>query len=174
MNAPPPASAPVGLESCAFEVGGHCFAIPSSCVAEVLHARNVTPVPLATEAVAGLIHLRGRIVPVIDMRRRLGLDATFTADGGLIVVRLQDDWYALLVDKVLDVGLIPTDRVEPPSGSPSEPAADARTGVFAAEDRLVHLLDPQRIVNALLRPRTSPTTRTPTTKQGAAHVGTNR
>lgn len=166
----PPAASTVDLDACAFLVGGHCFAVPSSLVAEVLHAGVLTPVPLATDAVAGLIHLRGQIVPVIDMRRRLGLGEGLTPGSDLLVVRLSDDHYALLVDEVLDVDRIPTDRIEPPSGSLIEPAADPRTGVFAGEDRLVHLLDPQRIVHPLLRPRASPAAKPPIHRHGASHV----
>lgn len=173
MNIASPATAPIDLDACAFLVGGHCFAVPSSLVAEVLHAGSLTPVPLAIDAVAGLIHLRGQIVPVIDMRRRLGLGEGLAAGSDLLVVRLGGDHYALLVDEVLDVNRIPTDQVEPPSGSLIEPAADPRTGVFAAEDRLVHLLDPQRIVHSLLRPRVSPAARPTVHKQGTSHVGTD-
>lgn len=165
-----PAAAPVDLTACTFLVGGHCFAVLSSLVAEVLRAGIVTPVPLATDAVAGLIPLRGRIVPVIDMRRRLGLGAAATADGDLLVVRLGDDHCALLVDEVLDVDRIPTDRIEPPSGCLVDPVADPRTGVFADEDRLVHLLDPQRIVQTLVRPRVAPAAKPPIHRHGAPHV----
>lgn len=165
-----PASSSRDLDACAFLVGGHCFAVPSSLVAEVLHVGILTPVPLATDAVAGLIHLRGQIVPVIDMRRRLGLGESITEGSDLLVVRLGDDHYALLVDEVLDVDRIPTDHIEPPSGSLIEPAADPRTGVFAGEDRLVHLLDPQRIVHSLLRPRASPAAKSPLHRHGPSNV----
>jgi purine-binding chemotaxis protein CheW len=164
---------PHDLEVCEFLVGGHCFAVPSSLVAEVLHAGSLTPVPLAADAIAGLIHLRGQIVPVIDMQRRLGLGDGIASGGGLLVVRLGDDHYALRVDEVLDVDHLPTDRIEPPSGSLIDPAADPRTGVFPGEERLVHLLDPQRIVHSLLRPRVSPANRSSAHKQGSSHVGTD-
>jgi purine-binding chemotaxis protein CheW len=164
-------TSPHDLEVCEFLVGCHCFAVPSSLVAEVLHAGGLTPVPLAAEAIAGLIHLRGQIVPVIDMQRRLGLGDGITIRGGLLVVRLGDDLYALWVDEVLDVHRLPTDRIEPPSGNLIDQAADPRTGVFADEERLVHLLDPQRIVHSLLRPRVSPAARPSAHKQGPLHVG---
>ncbi len=155
-----PAKSPTDLEVCGFLVGGHCFAVPSSFVSEVLHASGITSVPLAIDAVAGLLHLRGQIVPVIDMQRRLGLGDGIAAGGGLLVVRLEGDCYALRVDEVLDVEQIPMDSIEPPSGSRIDPATDPRTGVFAGETWLVHLLDPQRIVVPLLRQRVSPAAKT--------------
>jgi len=51
------------LDACSFRVASHCFAVDSGCVAEVLHSAKLTPVPLAPEAIAGLLPLRGTIVP---------------------------------------------------------------------------------------------------------------
>ena len=171
MNVAALPTSPHDLEVCEFLVGGHCFAVPSSLIAEVLHAGGLTPVPLTADAIAGLIHLRGQIVPVIDMQRRLGLGDGIAAGGVLLVVRLGDDHYALRVDEVLDVDSLPAGRIEPPSGSLIDPAADPRTGVFAGDARLVHLLDPQRIVHSLMRPRASPAVRPSAHKQGSSHVG---
>lgn len=162
-----PTPSPATLDACGFLVGSHRFAIPSSSVAEVLHATGLTAVPLAPDVIAGLIHLRGRIVPVIDMRRRLAIAGEAQDARDLLVMRLHDDLYALLVDEVLDVEAIPADHLEPPSGTLADPVNDPRTGVFAAAGWLVHLLDPQRIVQSLLRPRTSPVH-----KHGASHVAT--
>jgi chemotaxis signal transduction protein len=92
------------LDACSFRVATHCFAVDSGCVAEVLHSAKLTPVPLAPEAIAGLLHLRGTIVPVIDLGHRLGLPSTEAGSGRTnLVLRLGDDCYSLLVDDVLDV-----------------------------------------------------------------------
>jgi len=139
---------------CCFNVGANCFAVASTGVAEVLRDGTITRVPHAPEAVVGLIHLRGRIVPVIDMRRRLGLAAATSPHRGThLVLRLQDDWYSLLVDEMLEVIEVSDYDIEHPSRAASESAYDAVTGVYADEGRLVHFLDPQRIVHALARQR---------------------
>lgn len=145
-------TAPPARDVCAFRVGGHRFAVASAGVAEVLHSAALTPVPLAPEAIVGLLHLRGRIVPVIDVRRRLGLPAGAGVATTHLVIRIGDDWYSLLVDEVLDVQAIPEDRIE----RPANPAADAVTGVFADTDQLLHLVDPERVVQALHRHKTIP------------------
>lgn len=145
---------------CEFRVGGHSFAIDSEGVAEVLHSAALTPVPLAPEAIVGLLHLRGRIVPVIDMRRRLELSAApGAAAPAHLVVRRAEDWYSLLVDEVLDVHAIPRAGIEPHASSVGDAAADAVTGVFACPDRLIHILDPERVVQAIHRQRTPPLVR---------------
>jgi purine-binding chemotaxis protein CheW len=152
---------------CCFLVGDDCFAVGSDGVAEVLRDGRITHVPHAPEAVLGLIHLRGRIVPVIDMRRRLGLNATEPPAGRThLVLRLHDDWYSLLVDEMLDVIEVAEDAIEHPSKPSADSAHDAVTGVYAGADRLVHFLDPQRIVHSLARQR-EPFLQ----KQGASHGG---
>ena len=152
---------------CCFVVGSDCFAVASIGVAEVLRDGKLTRVPHAPEAVIGLVHLRGRIVPVIDMRRRLGLPAAESSIGGThLVLSLLDEWYSLLVDEMLDVIEVADDAIEPPSRAASESSHDAVAGVYADADRLVHFLDPQRIVQSLVRQR-EPFLQ----KQGASHGG---
>ena len=142
--------------SCVFRVGEHRFAVDADHVAEVIHTASLTPVPLAPEAIAGLLHLRGRIVPAIDVRLPLGLGvAEAEAPRTNLVIRLADDWFSLLVDEVLDVQSIPVDRIERAT-SHAGPSAAFRTGVFADESCLVHLLDPERLVQTIHRQRTDP------------------
>ena len=163
MTASPPAS----CCHCCFLVGGDCFAVPSTDVAEVLRDSRLTRVPHAPEAVLGLLHLRGRIVPVIDMRRRLGFPAAAaTAARTHVVVRLHDDWYSLLVDEMLDVIEVAEHAIEHPSKPAADTTHDAVDGVYADAGRLVHFLDPQRIVHSLARQREPFLQR-----QGASHGG---
>ena len=139
---------------CCFLVGGDCFAVASTGVTEVLRDGRITRVPHAAEAVIGLLHLRGRIVPVIDMRRRLGLiDAESSASRTHLVIRLHDDWYSLLVDEMLDVIEVADHQIEHPSKPSPDTPNDAVTGVFADAGRIVYFLDPQRIVQPLARQR---------------------
>jgi len=149
------------IDACCFTVSGHRFAVRSSCVEEILRGGTPTRVPLAPAEVGGVLHLRGRIVPVIDMARRLGLEASAGA-AIHVVIRSADEWYGLVVDDVLGVQSFPIDRIEPPGG---ESVQDPRVGVFAGDGHLCHLLDPHRIVSTLFRQRTSPVI-----THGASHV----
>jgi purine-binding chemotaxis protein CheW len=145
---------PAALEVCAFRVGGHCFAVDSRSVAEVLTAASLAAVPLAPQAIVGLLHLRGRIVPVIDLREPLELPSGDESPRRVhLVIRVADDWYSLLVDEVLDVQVIPGDRIEHAATPSGRTAGDAITGVFADTDRLIHILDPERVVQSLGKPR---------------------
>ena len=134
---------------CTFLVGDACFAVDSAAVIEVLRDRGLTRVPLAASGVLGLAHLRGRIVPVVDPAARLGVNRGGGKARTHLVVALGDDWYGLLVDEMLDVIEIPPARIERPTAPGG--AGDAVTGTFAAEQRLVHLLDPERMIHSLVR-----------------------
>lgn len=149
---PSTAADTIPLRVCGFLVADVCFAVDAAVLAEVLRAGRLTAVPLAGPAIAGLLHLRGRIVPAIDMRRCLGFpDADPAAARTHLVLRVQEDWYSLLVDDMLDVVEIPAGRVEQPTKPVA--GAEAVTGVYAGHDRLMHLLDPLRVVQGLARPR---------------------
>lgn len=139
---------------CVFRVGDHCLAVEADAVAEVLAARPVARVPLAPAGILGLVHLRGRIVPILDPAVRLGLPVPADRPRAAhLVLRAADDaWCGLLVDEVLDVIDVPAAAVERHADAESPYA-----GVFAAEGRLVHLLDFRRMIQSPLRPRPQPT-----------------
>jgi chemotaxis signal transduction protein len=134
---------------CTFLIGEACFAIDSAAVIEVLRDRGLTRVPLAASGVLGLAHLRGRIVPVVDPAGRLGVARGQGRPRTHLIVALGDDWYGLLVDEMLDVIEIPAARIERPTAVGG--SSEVVTGTFAAEQRLVHLLDPERMIHSLVR-----------------------
>ena len=134
---------------CTFRVGDACFAVPADGVVEVLRAGRATTVPLAPAGVLGLVHLRGRIVPVIDPAAQLGVDRPRPELATLLVIELLDDWYALVIDEMLDVIEIPADALEQTTSGGD--GTGSLTGIYAAPGRLVHLLDPQRMIHSLTR-----------------------
>lgn len=134
-------------------VGGECFAVPAEYVAEVLRDSRITRVPRAPDAVVGLVHLRGRIVPVVDMRRHLGLADAALPTPTHLVIRIQGDWYSLLVDEMRDVVAVDERCVEPCVRPATDAAEDAVRGTFTGPSCLIHILDPSRIVLALARQR---------------------
>jgi purine-binding chemotaxis protein CheW len=80
-----------------FRVAGHWFGIAVLDVQEMMLEQHLTPVPLAPGAVAGLINLRGQIVPALEMRQVLGLPAR-TAPPMNVVLRTGRGTLSLLVD----------------------------------------------------------------------------
>ena len=144
MTLPLVAAAPPRLW-CSFLLGNECFAVAAAAVVEVLRSRRLTRVPVAARGVLGLVHLRGQIVPVIDPAEPLAVSRRQTGPSGpTLVITAGDEWYGLLVDDMLDVVEIPPERVEHPTGGSA-----LVLGTFAAADRLVHLLDPERMIHSL-------------------------
>jgi purine-binding chemotaxis protein CheW len=140
---------PTGQRWCTFRVGDACFAVPADGVVEVLRSGPPTCVPRAPAEVLGLVHLRGRIVPAVDPALRLGIARPRPERLTLLVIALDDDWYALAIDEMHDVVVIPAAAIEPATAGVA--GAESLTGVHAAPDRLVHLLDPWRMIHSPTR-----------------------
>lgn len=135
---------------CTFVVAGRMFAVDAASVTEVFRGRVTTSVPKAPPAIRGLLNLRGRIVPAIDMRRRLGFDVRPDDDGlHVVVVAGGGEAYSLLVDAIADVVEIPAAAIEPPTAAEGA-TCDCVEGVSAGRGGLVHLLGLEGIVAGLV------------------------
>lgn len=87
-----------------FEIGGTQFGVEIGKVREVVECTEVTPVPKAKKYVEGIINLRGRILPVISLRKRLELpDVENTSETVILVLEIEQRLFAVIVDKILDV-----------------------------------------------------------------------
>jgi purine-binding chemotaxis protein CheW len=87
-----------------FWIGDQLLGVPVNVVQEVLKPQRITPTPLARPEIAGLLNLRGQIVTVINLRRRLALADRADGQPGMhVIVRHCGESYSLLVDDVGDV-----------------------------------------------------------------------
>ena len=137
-----------GTRCLLFAAGGRLFGCEIAVVREIVPARRATRLPGAPEYVLGLINLRGTVVTVIDLVRRLGGESADARDGSIILVVYGKGSVGLAVDEVRDVQSLVTQRVETTSGNAPEgvPAAIVR-GLARTPEGLVTLLD----VRAVLR-----------------------
>jgi purine-binding chemotaxis protein CheW len=123
------------------------FGVPVTQVQEVIRYQEMTPVPLASRDVGGLINLRGQIVTAIGLRRRLGLDDL--PEGRLpmnAVLKTADGAVSLLVDEIGDVVHVDDDLYEDPPETLSANARELITGTYKLEGRLLLVLDTDRAV----------------------------
>lgn len=95
-----------------FRLHDERFAIDLDRVEEIIKPRRFTSVPRAPEWILGILSLRGTMIPVIDLARRLGFHARESAGQRIIVVRDGEDQCGLLVDEVRDVERIADEDVE--------------------------------------------------------------
>jgi len=126
---------------------GDPYALPVERVREIVRMRSITPVPRVPAAVRGVISLRGEIVQVVELRRRLGLAGHDEAAAGRrarIVVLNGDDGQltGLLVDRVSEVLRIDEDALRPPATR----EADAVSALAAYGERFVSLFDVDRLL----------------------------
>ncbi len=133
---------------CTFFLDGHFFGVPVQQVQEVIRYQEMTRVPLVPQVVSGLINLRGQIVTAIDLRRRLSM-AERPADQlpMNVVVRTDDGALSLLVDEIGDVIEVEEKTFEQPPETLKGIARDIIRGVHKLPERLLLLLNTERVVN---------------------------
>jgi purine-binding chemotaxis protein CheW len=133
---------------CTFYVEDLLLAIDVLDVQEVIRYQEMTRVPTAPAVVRGLINLRGQIVTAIDLRRRLELPPAGDDRRPMnVVVRTDDGAISLLVDEIGDV--LELDEHDCETAPETIPAAirDLLAGIFRLPDRLLIVLDPEKVIN---------------------------
>ena len=129
-----------------FDIGSEEFAVDILDVQEIIRMVEITPVPKAPYYVEGVINLRGKVIPIVDLRRRFGLpDAERTKETRIVVVDVSRIILGLVVDSVSEVLRIPSSLIEaPPSGK--QGGAEFHKGVGRVDGRLLILLDLTRLL----------------------------
>ena len=123
-------------------VQGGDYAVPIHHVQEIVRVPNINRVPHAQPGVEGVINLRGRVLPVVDLAARLALGITERARSArVVVVDGGSESVGLLVDGVSEVLRVPAADVEPPSARTTGDGPTAVLGVAKLGERLVLLLD---------------------------------
>jgi purine-binding chemotaxis protein CheW len=132
-----------------FRLGEDHFAADIHAVERVLRYQSPTPVPNVAEWVDGVIEYQGRVVPVINLRRRFGLEEA-PAEGAtrIIVLSTPDGWVGAVVDAVLEVASVPSGEIAPPPPLFRGLSADYVRGIVRRNGRLGILLDTARLLTA--------------------------
>ncbi len=140
------------VQFCTFEVGADLFGILVDEAKEVIRLDEVTPVPLAPDHVRGLVNLRGRILTVIDLERRLAVAGGPSA-GGLasaqhgLVLDVETGGLCLAVDRVGDVVEVDDDAFEAPPETMPEALRTMLLGAYKiGTERLLLVLDTERVI----------------------------
>lgn len=139
---------PVALETwVTFKLAGEMFALPVTHVYEILRVSGITRVPHAPPIVRGVTNMRGRVLPVIDLRVRLGLQSEEpTQHSRILVVTSCGRSLGLLVDGVHQVVRLDRLAVEPPPPDVMTPQSHYIVGVYHPDDTLIILLDVDRVL----------------------------
>jgi purine-binding chemotaxis protein CheW len=131
-----------------FKLGSEEFGFDIFKVREINKMMDITQVPNAPYFVEGVVNLRGKVTPIIDLRTRLGMEKVERdKDSNIVVVEIDDKSVGLVVDKVEEVLRIPSNVTEPPPGMVAGIDSDYITSVAKLEDRLLILLDLEKLLS---------------------------
>lgn len=124
------------------QLGNAAIGLPAGAVNEIVRAVAISPLPGAPDIVEGVINVRGRIVPVIDVRRRLGMPPRVLDPGEfLVVLRAGARTIAMRVDEVDDLVDVDGDVVE--RSAALSPALRGLAGLAGREDGVLVIYDPE-------------------------------
>lgn len=130
-----------------FRLDRHRYALPLNHVERALRIVALTPVPEAPPWVAGVINLHGRVISVVDLRRRFGQQTREPhSEDRLLVVQALERKAAFMVDAVTELLEVPAHQLEPPTDtlSQSRPLA----GVIRGDEGLILILDAARLLDS--------------------------
>jgi purine-binding chemotaxis protein CheW len=135
------------LQIVGFRVGTETFGVPISNVHEIVRVPAITAVPESPECVEGVINLRGRIIPVVDLRKRFG-EKLITAGkkNRILVAEVDEKMIGLMVDAASEVLKLPPSDIDPPPNVFEEGEVNYVTGVGKLGGRLIIMVDLTRIL----------------------------
>ncbi|MCK9239898.1 chemotaxis protein CheW [Desulfocurvus sp.] len=137
------------LQLVTFSIGEEEFGVEILKVQEIVRSMEMTRVPSAPEFVEGVVNLRGRVIPIIDMRKRFGLERKEHDNRTrIIVIDMNGVVTGFVVDSVSEVLRLPRNTIEPPPPVVAGIESDYVSGVGKLEDRLLILLDMDSLLSS--------------------------
>ena len=132
-----------------FRVGQETYGIPIAVLHEIVRVPEITAVPDAPEHVEGVINLRGKIVAVVDLRKRFGKSSSgVDRHSRILVVEHRGRLAGMIVDSASEVLKIPASEIEPAPAMMQEGGLDCVTGLGKYKGRLIILLDVNKVLSA--------------------------
>ena len=135
------------VELASFYVGEALCGMDILKVQEINKLIEMTRVPQAPEYVLGILNLRGEIVTIIDLGKKLGLKSTeLNHKTRNIIVNSNGEHIGLMVEQISDVIQVEWEKVEPPPANIGDVQGKYFTGVFKTADRLIGILDVEKVL----------------------------
>lgn len=136
------------LQLVTFSIGEEEFGVDILKVQEIIRTMEITKVPRAQDFVEGVINLRGKVIPIIDLRRRFGFASKeHDKHTRIIVIEINNMIVGFVVDSVSEVLRIPAATVEPPPPVVAGVESEYISGVGKLQDRLLILLDLDKLLS---------------------------
>ncbi len=136
------------LQVVGFRIGNETFGVRIGSVREIVRVAEITTVPNAPDNIEGVINLRGKIIPVMDLRKRFGQGEIISdKKNRILVVELENKLLGLIVNSASEVLKIPPSEIEPPGTVFADGESSYVTGVGKLAGRLIILLDITTLFN---------------------------
>jgi purine-binding chemotaxis protein CheW len=136
------------LQIVGFRIGNETYGVRIGAVREIVRVPEITAVPSAPDSVEGVINLRGKIIPVMDLRKRFGLtEITSDKKNRILVVELDNKLLGLIVNSASEVLKIPPSEIEAPGSVFADGESGYVTGVGKLKGRLIILLDISKLLH---------------------------
>jgi len=129
-----------------FYLGDFLFGIPAERIMEINKDMEITPVPLAKDYVIGIMNLRGQIVTIIDLAKKIGIAEKPNYTINLIVKTQEEAPVSFVVEKIGDILEIPVDKIENPPDKLEGISKEFIKNVYQLPDKLLLILDVDRIL----------------------------
>ena len=137
-----------------FDLADEVYGVDIARVDEVIRMQEITRIPRAPGFVEGVTNLRGKVIPVVDLRRRFGLAmADIQASSRIVVVYIGAHTIGLIVDGVSEVIRVNSAAIEPPSAVVTGVDSAYLRGIVKVDDRLVILLDLDYVLGSIEKDR---------------------
>jgi purine-binding chemotaxis protein CheW len=129
-----------------FRVGNENFGVPISTVHEIVRMMEITVVPDAPSYIEGVINLRGKIIPVVDLRKRFAEEIRPHRRNRIMVAEIDGHQVGLVVDAANEVMKVNPEQIEPPPNIFEQGELNYVTGVGKFGGKLVILIDLAKIM----------------------------
>ncbi len=132
-----------------FVLAGEEYAFEILTVHEIIGMMSVTPVPHSHPCIRGVVNLRGKVIPIVDLRRRFDMPAagSDTAETCIIVLNVKGLLVGIAVDAVSEVRMIAEGEIEPPPSFGADVDVSCLLGVSNSEGKVRMLLDADKVLS---------------------------
>lgn len=136
------------LQLVSFNIGSEEFGVDILKVQEINRMVEITRVPQAPNYVEGVINLRGKVIPIVDLRKRFNLEVKeYDKNTRIVVVDISGNIMGMVVDSVSEVLRLPANTIEPPPEIVANINSEYIKGVAKLEDRLLIFLDLSKVID---------------------------
>lgn len=124
---------------------GHEYAVPIDSIKEIIYAKSVHPLPGAIQTIEGVINLRGKVVPVIDLRKKLNASSIpLASPEHILIVEVRRQKVGLIVDRVNEVMSVREEQIQNVESFVNQNAAYV-DGIYRVGDRLIVSLNLEKL-----------------------------